>query len=337
MARTSIIGTGGDYTTLQAWEDSMDATLTDAEIGKVKNQNFSSASNLLTFSGVTTSGTFTITLTTDTGASFIDNAGAASNALFPNASNGAIITLTGSYAIAISVAISNCFIEKLQVNATGAPSQPYAISGDRSNTKIDNCIIRGSTRASQVNDSVCDIWSTVATNCLFIQHGASTGRCITGITSAVVNNCTVIATGGSTGRGIKAAYAGLTVKNTAVFGFTTPCEGTFNAASDYNATDAASIGTGQGTHNLESQTFANQFESTTTDFRLKTGANLIDAGVSGVTTTDIVNQAVSGSVRDIGAWEFQSGGGAAGHPAMRRFGLTQFTPREIGRKGVNVF
>ena len=59
MATTVVktIGTGGDYSTLQSWEDACPADLVSADQiwqGRVKNQEFSSASSLLNVKNPTT-------------------------------------------------------------------------------------------------------------------------------------------------------------------------------------------------------------------------------------------------------------------------------------------
>lgn len=62
---TSIIGTGGDYTTITAWEAALPATLTEPAIGLLKGEDFSEN---VTFAGVTTSAANYIELRPQAGA-----------------------------------------------------------------------------------------------------------------------------------------------------------------------------------------------------------------------------------------------------------------------------
>ncbi len=109
MTTTTVktIGTGGDYTTLQAWEDASPANLVTSDVvwqGQCFNQEFfSSSAGLLNVSGSTTDATRYKELTTYAGASFVDNAGVQTNALRYNASNGAGIRNSYAWGGPVSV------------------------------------------------------------------------------------------------------------------------------------------------------------------------------------------------------------------------------------------
>lgn len=105
-------------------------------------------------------------------------------------------------------------------------------------------------------------------------------------------------------------------KNNLFRSVTTPCSGTFSAGTDYNATDAASMGytvTGGGnTHDRLNQTFTFVDEAAD-DFHLASSdAGAKDYGVSdpgsGLFSDDIDGQTRSGSW-DIGADEYIAAGG----------------------------
>jgi hypothetical protein len=124
-------------------------------------------------------------------------------------------------------------------------------------------------------------------------------------------NCTFVRPSnlGNTTWGITNNYTSITIKNTGIFGVSN-----FASVSFTGNNNASNATIGWGTDNQASLTYADQFEepssaSGTQDYRLKTGAALVDNGAdlsgSGV-TTDIVGTA-RGATYDIGAWEVASG------------------------------
>jgi hypothetical protein len=91
---------GGDYSTLQAWEDACPANLVTADQiwqGQCKNQEFALNATVLNIAGTTTDATRYIELTTEAGASFRDHASKATNALRYDATKGAGIRATNAY------------------------------------------------------------------------------------------------------------------------------------------------------------------------------------------------------------------------------------------------
>lgn len=303
---TKTIGTGGDYSTIQAWEDSLAATLTSPEVGQLKNESFSGNA---TFSGTTTSSSNTITLECVTGASFRDNANAATNALYPNASYGAIITNSSNYDNCIAVSESYVIIRYIQILKTGAPSKAINVSGGATdNVTIDSCLIQSKPGSSSGVVEVVGA-SSVVKNCCIINANTS-GYGVQGQSgSSAINANTIVrpAVNSPAGTGIKGTYATPLATDNAVFGFTTSMSGD-NSSSDYNASDTTLP---HGSHNQASKTFSNQFVDTgstlaNSDFRLKAGADCIDTGTSAsMPTTDIIGQA-RGASYDIGCWEVQS-------------------------------
>jgi hypothetical protein len=102
-----------------------------------------------------------------------------------------------------------------------------------------------------------------------------------------------------------------TFKNCAIFNWgNTLCTiGYFRSGSDRNATENASgtVPTNFGTNSLTDLVFSDQFENTTSDFRVKAGSDLIGAGTRDQTYTndlDIIGQARSTTAPTIGAWEY---------------------------------
>lgn len=299
---TKTIGTGGDYSTAQAWEDALPATLTEAEVGQLKNE---SHSDNLTISGITTSATYTLTLECVTGGSFRDHANAATNALYPNASYGAIITNSSNYDNCITISSVNyCTIRNIQILKSGAPSAGIAAASADNNT-IESCLIQSKPTSSVIRINGA---SSLIQNCCAINAGTGGYGIEADSGSTPIKNCTVVrpTVNSSASTGIKGTYATPVVTNCAVFGFSTSLSGA-NASSDYNASDTT---ISVGSNNQASKTYANQFVDTggtlaNSDFRLKTGADCIDTGTSsGMPSVDIVNQ--SRASYDIGCWEFQA-------------------------------
>jgi hypothetical protein len=101
----------------------------------------------------------------------------------------------------------------------------------------------------------------------------------------------------------------VTVENCAVFGFSNFNSGTVSGLTGSNNCSDQTIGFGSS--NQASKTYANQFQNTldaSQDFRLKTGADCFDTGVTDTTNlpaaNDIANTSRPQSTAwDIGCWE----------------------------------
>jgi hypothetical protein len=313
---TKTIGTGGDFSSIATWFSSLPATLTADEIGQLKNQAWSQATQYGNFTGITP-GSFNLILECEAGDSFRDNATASTNALRPNASNGVCLILTADYVNAIQINMDNVTIRNLQIDGTGtSSSQCVNISGSPSptNTTLDSCIFRGSSRSGGASDYVAGVYQNgVIKNCVAIVTSVmnAAGAAFYLGNSAKAYFCTAAHPSAlaASGIGFKAAYGTCEAWDCAAFNFSTAFGGTaWNVASRNNATDLASIGNCGGSGHLTSQTYASQFQNTgataaNIDLRLLSTANLVDAGTAaGSVTVDIINQARS--TPDIGAWEY---------------------------------
>lgn len=312
MPTTTVktIGTGGDYTTLQAWENACPADLVAADEiwqGQVKNQEFVGTSTLLTVSGQTTDATRYVELTTEAGASFVDNANKLTNALRYNASNGAAIRQGTGYGGAAAV-FNTAFtrVSKLQFAATQNIDIGVTVGG--ASVTVDQCIMLGRHVGMAVAAS-----SVIARNSLFISSVAprnDSGALVVVSGSVTAYNCTGVTYSGGSPAGLSSAfrnaYATMLLRNCAGFGF--PYFTRVTALSGSCSNNASDQTIAAGTANQQSLTYADQFENTTSgaaDFRIKTGATLINNGadLSGVgITTDIIGTSRVGTY-DIGAWE----------------------------------
>lgn len=304
---TKTIGTGGDYTTLQAWEDASPANLVTSDQiwrGECFNQEFfSSSASLLNVSGSTTDATRYKELTTYAGASFADNASVQTNALRYNASNGAAIR--GTYAWAGPVAVNENYfrISKLQLSAVNAALNIQNAGFIASNLIAEN------TSSSQPT-VLFGVGGTLK-NCLLVQRGTSLVAQLSGASSGTsrLYNCTLVRTGSSTSNLITGNYGTTTLQNCAFFGgATTLASGTSTRTYTTCYTDTASPPSGCTTVAYDTSTgsgFQNITDATR-DFRIKTGSALLDVGTTDTTNAayDIVGTArPQGSAYDVGAWE----------------------------------
>lgn len=324
---TKSIGTSSrDYSTLQSWEDACPANLvTDDKIWKGECYNdseFSGAAPLLVISGQTVDSTRYVWLTTAAGQSFRDNANVQTNALRYNQSNGVGIKGTTNRDKTIDVQSQYTLIENLQlINTATGYAGGWAISLSTSNITVQNCILEdvdsayGGYVVNMGAQSGCKL-----INCLIKAHAQSNnanGQGVIGFKFGEILNCTIVRTGtisagaAMTGGSYDSGMG--TATNCAVFGFTTFRSGTLGTFVNC-MTDLASAPSGVTT----SKTYSSQFENITHgthDYRVKSGADLIDAGTTDSRASpDIAGTTrPSGSAYDIGAWEYVS----AGTPANR--------------------
>jgi hypothetical protein len=297
---TDLIGSGEAYTTKQAWWDDIPAIVSEAERGEVTNTAEIVTSVATLFDGLTLGGN-TVTLTAASGDSFADHASKASNPLRYNETVGAAWSNSGNNTM---LEINNDItISKLMWEKVNDYQRMVLLTSSGNAVTFSQMIFDGSCG----NEHMLDSRNATYENCLFIDRGSDTAHAtIISSGASVANNCTFIGIGSPTTRYGALQYPGsLVMTNCAFFGYATPFyDGTPTGSN--NASDQATM---FGTSNQASKTFANQFESTTTDFRLKSGADCINNGTSsGMPLTDIVGQSRSGNY-DIGAWEFQAGGG----------------------------
>ena len=245
-------------------------------------------------------------LTAATGQSFRDNASKLTNALRYNNANGVAVSISGSYArIFTTTGSAAALITGLQFNRPS--TNGFLVVGGGGAVTFDSCIV---SAASGVLSGLANAY-----NCVFYLSDSLTGALPNGSSGNLVNN-TIYTTGSSITALRYGNYAptGNIIRNNTFFGFTTIANrfdkiNTTN--STYNVTDLAAFGW-TATGNLVSKTASNQFTALTggsEDFRVKAGADLINAGTPDATYTsnlDIVGSARSLTTPTIGAWEYAS-------------------------------
>ncbi len=315
---TKTIGSGGDYSTIQAWEDACPANLTTVDQiwrGEVKNQSFTnSGNNVLTVDGITSDATRYVELTTEAGASFVDNANLATNALRYNTSNGAAISSSNGYAVNTPIIVNShihCRISKLQVKATG--NGGWAINAT-ANTIIDRCILEGTRRGLIITNS-----SRASNSVIALTDSSSLVDIVEIVTGASLYNCTLVSLGATIANALSGNYGTPTVRNCIIMNCTAVKTG--GASPTYTTCLTSASSPPSGCTNTAYATGSGiQFESTTNgshDFRIKSGSSAVDAGTTdstyGATSINGVSRP-SGSAYDVGAWEYVSGGGGSTVP-----------------------
>lgn len=296
---TSVIGTGGDYTTIQTWEDACPADLVAADqvwLGECKNQTFTEA---VTIGGQTTDATRYLELKCQSGASFKDHADVRTNALRYNTANG--MALTGN--VPLTIATNYTRVNGLQAANNSGYGRTVDISAGVTNCLVTQSILKDGTGAffTTLSRSATNVFANCLIECPSASnHGANS--------QGQWRNCTIIcSTGSSTGTGFDSGYSNGMALNCAVFAFGTAYNGTAAGGSGYNASDSAST---FGSNNQSSLTTADQFESATNDFRAKSTGALPNNGTPDSTyaSVDISGTTRSASTPTIGCWEVTATG-----------------------------
>lgn len=309
-----VIGTGGDYTTINSWEADMPnlTATTQTWRGLCKNQDFNGGDGsgaAIVISGGNPSSSFYAELTTDTGASFADNANKLTNALKYNTANGAAIHTASSYTYLLTTSQAFTRINKLQFKST---SNRNLMRLQADSNILSQCILEGDV---SYNNPLMISNNPIVVNCLVVNRSAAGNGidCAYPTSGTVISSCTIVCpsdetlakTGIFTNRAMKAL-------NCAIFGHTTDAihitYQSWVAGTDYIATDEPTV-EGSGTHNVTSLTFSGQFEgvaAASMDYRAKASGSLDGAGVADSANTgdiDIIGQARSTSTPTIGCWE----------------------------------
>lgn len=319
MATHSIAASGGDFSTVQAWEDDIPATLTEQRIGELNNEEFLVAAGVVNFSAHTTTSSFDIILRCQTGDAFNDNANVRTNALRYNASNGAALRCTDAYAcvIRISGAIGHLTVQNLQLKADAPGATPACIFYDNFHACtlhiwkniIAECRAASNSVVTFSNAGVSDVIRAV--NMLVITASSGSGDAIRN--NAGDNqyiNCAVVRPSDVTagGIGFMRVYSAPILTNCAVFGFSTSNSAGYSGSSSNNATDLASGLPGSSNQHSVTYSQTTPFvdaDKDSLDLRLADNANsLINNGVLDATNApNDISNTVRANPPEIGVWE----------------------------------
>jgi hypothetical protein len=238
-------------------------------------------------SGVTTSNTCYVELTTNAGASFRDNAGVQTNPLTGDASKGATISS------AVSTTSMDVRVSNLQIIGTGTRAF-YSQDASNKTVVLSNCICMSNpgdahgvvsiygTNQSMNNCLVVDTHSHAAHSMAYVGNGAK------------AYNCTIVAPsnlGTKPNIGINGDYDTPLLTNCSVFGAAAVKSGTptfTNCVSDISGT----TGVIQVTYNNSA------FVDTTNNWKPAVGSTALKLGATdntGTPATDIVGSSRSGT------------------------------------------
>lgn len=309
MATVSVGTSGRTYSSVQAAWNALPSTLTEHYVFELYNDSeFTGVFD--TSASAKTMGAYTVTIRPAAGHGFRDHANKLTNALRYNAANGVALGISNWGAPAVVLNRGGIILDGLQIkNTAGAGFALNTASGAGAIT-LQNCVIE----TDYGSNGVCEFIYGAPTfiNCVVIQTN-NTGAGLVCAAGGTFKGCTLvyIGSGTSSAEGLVAMYSEVTAIDCASFGFTEAfypySGGSFSASSDYNATDKASIGTGKGTHNVVSLTFANQFQAVGTsgseDLRVKAGNGLV-AGVTDASLTADIVGTTRAATPTIGAWEY---------------------------------
>lgn len=301
---TDTIGTGKDHTTIADWYAAIPTTLTEDETGLLANQDFLQTSTL-NLDGKTP-GSWEIFLKPDTGASFRDSKDDAGFKLRYDTTQGCAISTTGSYVYPLILSDVNITISELQISSSHTNTD-----GCLQNS-ADNNVMRDLIVYTTADNGVraVSVLNGILVNSLVIMNSDDAWQGAKCDYHGSIIQCTIVAPSDAAfpiATGAAKADSSDTVKSTALFECTTASEaGAWDAASDYNATDAATVVGGNSQNSL---TLTNQFEGTTIstmDYRLKSGSDLIGAGNIDASWPDDILGTVraTGTGGDCGCHEF---------------------------------
>ena len=306
-----------DYSTLAAWIAACPADISLATgavpqtwEGECYDQGEFTATGIpLTIAGITVDATHNVQLRCATGASFRDKAGVRSNALDYNGTTGAGVAITSSGVYTndiITSTVQYTTITGVQVKsiAPGGARTGISSTGGGNHT-ITDCISRAPIPFFMSSSPTPKLYVCLGIGTI---SGQSAFNC--NVATSEFIGCTAVFPGsGNTVAAFSTyAYGTALIKDCAGFGFSAfqVGAGGATAGSGSNCTDNATA-FGTTTANQVSKTFANQFVSTTNDFRVKAGADLIANGTYDANCDpDISKFARSATAPTIGCWEYAS-------------------------------
>jgi hypothetical protein len=315
-----------DFTSLQAWWNSLPATLTDNVVSlSWNNGTVTCPASTFFFDGQgVTAGSFSVTIGCAPGESFRDTAGA----LAFNTANGVSFTApaTGTTNLYWFLQCDNVIIDGWQLKNPNSTSGAIMLCGSSGNAglALRNCLLDGFPQLASASPFVyAPGLNATLVNTLIVDRGTAY-RFVDWDTTASGSavNCTAVAVNGNSSAAFfsQGSANQVKVRNCALFGYTTPVfsqNAVGSAVMDHCCTDvaaasiaapAAGFGVTDNGGEQFSKTAANQFVSATTDFRLKAGSDCLNNGTTDTTdipTADDIfrTHRPQGNNWDIGAFE----------------------------------
>lgn len=309
MSTDSIGSAGRNWANLADWFAAIPATLTEDEVGEVYNDSLFTMTAKMDFSGKTP-GAFSIILRAATGQGFADSASGGGFKLdFIQSQGAAFSSSTGYMDPLITLNQAKMSIQGLQfrVTTTNSAAMGSDPGGPTATAFIKNCILDAAGNSAAPNRAALYLSNARAINCLAIQRGNNDSYIVPMQYGGEAINVTAVRPSGLSANGTGFRRGGGTniVKNCVAFNCTTPFTTSgWDASSNYNCSSDANA---PGANSQQSKTYANQFVSTTDDWRLKSGSDCIDHGNTDATNApaDIVGTTRgTTTLGDIGCWEY---------------------------------
>lgn len=268
---STIRATGGDFTTLSAWEAAVQGdfvTLDQQHIAECYDDWPSGLDDAVNISGSTTSPTQNMVITSPIGQRHNGTP-----------STGFLIQRAVSYGTIIRVTDSNVRIEYLNIYNTGTSGDTTTVLGLGSFI-VDSCTLRAG------KTSIHDLRSGQSIRNSLI-YSSPNGIRIRDYNSPSVYNCTIA----NCSIGVATQNnANPTIRNVVVFNCGTSWSGSFSGSSFNNAASNATTQTPPGTDPLLVDIVASDFiGDLTNDFHLSAGSQLRNTGLNlyGIFTNDI--------------------------------------------------
>lgn len=291
----TIRASGGDYTTLSAWEAANQGDLVTADevrVAECYNDWPSGLVDAVTIDGSTTDATRYLKITVANGHRHTG---------IPK--TGFFARQTAAFAHTVRVLDDYTRIGWFDAEATG--STAHAFSSSVTLSHFTNCIGKAETSANSAAFYLAG--SSVLFDCL--AYGGDRGISLNSYGTTSVYNCVV--TGCAVGS-LATSFVTFTLKNSVAHGNTTNYSGTFNAASTNNATSSASDDA-PGASSVWGITSTDFVDAANKNFHLAADSALIGAGTNlySTFTTDIDgDEWPSSGAWDIGFDYYVATGGA---------------------------
>ncbi|MCP4126926.1 MAG: hypothetical protein GY753_07680 [Gammaproteobacteria bacterium] len=311
----TIRSSGGDYTSLSAWESGEQTDLVSADeiaVAECYDDWPSGLNNSVDISGWTTDATRRIIIRTP-----------ASERHDGTPQSGFHVKPSLGYGRAVWLRTPYVTLEGIEVENTGAGGEAIGVFYS-AGIIIDSCIIKAVDQGIKRVADTTIVRNTLIYDCdeaITISESSRSYTC----ENVTIANCTQ----GFHGDGDQV------LKNCVAYGCTTNFDGTFSASSTNNASSDYSGDAPPGSNPYTSDVVSGDFEDAANDdYHLASGSGLIDQGadLSGSFTTDVDGDTRSGTW-DIGFDEYAGSSGVTGTGTLLDSAPTLSGAGSIGHTG----